>query len=122
MKGDQEKTKDQLINELESMRQRIADLESKGKEAKGPTRSPRTELHADIEFIGDFDIVQAKGINLSEGGICFELGEPLPFEIQFELGGNMRKHRAHLLWMKRRQEGRYRFGLKFVKAEPYPVI
>lgn len=120
---DYKKTKAQLIDELNVLRQQVAELDTKTdileKKAesiskKWIARSPRVELYVDIEFIGDFDIVQAKGINLSEGGICFEMAEALPFEMQFAVEGKMQKHRAHLIWMKRIPEGGFRFGLKFV--------
>ena len=128
---DYQKTKAQLIDELETLRRRVTELESKtdvsatkaeNNSKQWIARSPRVELYVDIEFMGDFDIVQAKGINLSEGGICFEIAEALPFEIQFALEGKIRKHRAHLIWMKRMPEGGYRFGLKFVRPELHLVI
>ncbi len=128
---DDQKTKEQLIDELEMHRQRVAELESKierleSKEEIGSKKSlarhPRVKIDADIEFTGDFDIVKAKGINFSEGGICFELTRSLPFEMKFELEGEIRDYRAHLIWMKRFPEGGYRFGLQFVQPEPHPEI
>ncbi|QTA89877.1 PilZ domain-containing protein [Desulfonema magnum] len=124
-----QKTKTELIEQLELMRHQMAELESKiiqlesdeNKNSNKPiTRPPRRRLHADIEFIADFDIIRAKGINISEGGICFELCEDLPFEMQFELEDELHQHRAHLIWVKRLSNGRYRFGFEFVPPEPYP--
>ena len=74
---DYKKTKAQLIDELNALRQQVAELKSKTdiveKKAesiskKWIARSPRVELYVDIEFTGDFDTVQAKGINLSVVG------------------------------------------------------
>jgi len=69
---DYQKTKAQLIDELETLRRRVTELESKtdvsatkaeNNSKQWIARSPRVELYVDIEFMGDFDIVQAKGIS-----------------------------------------------------------
>jgi len=127
-----EKTKDQLIEELEAMRQQIADFKAKIRKFESETkdnsrglilRSPRKEIQADIEFIADFDVIEAKGVNISETGICFELNEDLPFEMQFTNdSGQLCKQRARLIWVKRLPEGGYRFGLEFVEHEAYPEL
>jgi hypothetical protein len=126
---DDHKTKEELIDELELHRQRLAELERKidrleALEEKSPVKStaryPRVKLDATIEFIGHFDTVQAKGINFSEGGICFELNEALPFDLKFAHEGEVHEHCAHLIWMKRFPDGGYRFGLQFVPAEANP--
>ena len=123
---DDHKTKEELIDELELHRQRLAELERKidkleALEEKSTVtstaRHPRVKLNAPIEFIGHFDTVQAKGINFSEGGICFELNEALPFDLCFVHEGATQKRCAHLIWMKRFPDGGYRFGLQFVQAE-----
>jgi len=124
-----EKTKEQLIEETEALRRRVAELESKiaASESKAARtdsipkeRAPRTEINASIEFIADFDIVEAKGINFSDSGICFELNEDLPFEMQFSLEGKIHRYRACLVWVKRMCKGGYRFGMQFVPPEAYP--
>lgn len=131
MKNYHQKTKDQLIEELEAMRQHVTALESKlaeliPKTKDGPKglilRSPRKEIDSGVEFIADFDVIEAKGINISETGICFELNENLPFEMQFEYKGKLHRHRAHLVWVKRLPEGGYHFGLEFVPPESYPTL
>ena len=81
-------------------------------------RASRSELGGEIEFIADFDIIQAKGINLSETGICFELEQDLPFEMKFELEGEEHIKRAHLIWVDQLPDGGFRFGLKFVSSLP----
>ena len=79
------------------------------------SRPHREPLDTDIEFIGDFDILEAKGINISEGGIAFEIAGGLPFEMRFKVEGRERDYRAELVWMKRLPGGGYRMGLKFVE-------
>jgi hypothetical protein len=120
------KTKDELIEEIETMHRHSAELEKKITQLESHTdkkpvnRQPRKEIDAAVEFIADFDIIEARGVNISEGGICFELKEDLPFEMQFRHNGKMHRHRAHLIWVKRLPEGGYRFGLKFVPPEERP--
>ena len=75
-----------------------------------------------IEFIGDFDVVQAQGIDLSEGGVCFGTADGLPFEMRIELDGEVHLHRAHLIWMQQQAHGTYRFGLKFVSSKPAKIV
>lgn len=77
-------------------------------------RSKREVLEAVIEFIGDFDIVKASGIDVSDGGICFEVEESLAFEMRFTAYGEVQSHRAHLAWLQRLREGGYRLGFEFV--------
>ena len=88
----------------------------------GSDRQEREALQTDIEFIGDFDIVVASGVDLSDGGICFELAEGLPFEMRFSLDGTAHQKRAQLIWVKRLEGGQYRFGFTFLPSEPYPVV
>ena len=123
-----QKSKVQYIEELEAMRRQVTLLEAKvaqmeddeDSSQKHFVRSPRQELCAEIEFIGDFDIVQAKGINLSDGGVSFESDGDLPFEMRFELEGETHSYRAHLIWVKRLPQEGYQFGLKFVPPKTYP--
>lgn len=125
---DQQKSKEELIEELKTLREQKSKLDSEltalRKEGEGKVireRPPRVALDADIEFMGDFDIVQAKGINISEGGICFSVKEDLPFEIRFERDGQLETRRAHFVWAKRLETGGYHLGFKFVASkEDYP--
>ncbi len=128
---DHRKSKEQLIEELQQLRSQINQAEGKKplleavdkkSSNKWIIRQTRDTLNADVEFIGDFDIMDAKGVNISEGGISFEMRTELPFEMQFEREGTMERHRAHLMWVRRLPKGGFRFGLKFVADEPYPVV
>ncbi len=126
---DSEKTRDALISELAAMRRRADALEAEVAELKAEAgrrdgdlrpRAPRERLAADIELIADCDVIEARGINVSDTGICFEIKHDLPFEMQYEFGGEKRRQRAHLVWIKRLTDGGYRLGLKFVTPTPYP--
>jgi hypothetical protein len=129
---DHEKTKAQLIEELAALRRRLADAESRlaGLAADAQhvqtqrpmTRSERTDFHVDIDFAGDFEVVRGKGIDLSESGICFKVTENLPFQMQFEVGGEKYRSRAYLVWVKRLSEERCRLGFEFIPSESYRVV
>lgn len=81
------------------------------------SRLERQPLTATIEFIGDFDVVQATGIDLSSGGICFEVAAPLDFEMRLAVEGVTRRYRAHLVWTRELEGGRCRMGFRFVTPE-----
>jgi hypothetical protein len=85
-------------------------------------RPRRDELHTNVEFIADFDLIQAQGIDLSEGGVSFGTSEGLPFEMRFELDGQVHQQRARLIWMKQQEDGTFQYGLKFIPSLPVPKI
>lgn len=124
--SDEQRSKKELIEELEAARRQLAAVKSElehlksqdpGEDEKPVFRQPRREFNGAIEFIADFDIIEARGVNISEGGICFEIDEDLPFEMQFRHAKTLHRHRAYLIWVKRLPGGGYRFGLKFAGAE-----
>jgi hypothetical protein len=119
-KEDQLAENSKLLAELESKRQRIIELERGEKKpdrnSEADLRPKRDELVADIEFIGDFDIVQAKGVNISSGGICFEIASPLSFDMKFNLQGKEYTRGAKLMWMKANTDGTFQLGLKFASS------
>jgi len=85
-------------------------------------RQKRKPLPTSIEFIGDFDLVEAHGVNISEGGICFEVQGGLPFEMRFQHQGKTYQKRGQIAWVKKRQDGSYQFGFMFVPPETYPIV
>lgn len=118
-----------VIEELTAVRKRAAELEGllnsgaegkpAGPETEAASRDTRADLHADVQFIGDFDIVAAKGINISKGGVCFETASPLVFEMAFALEGEHHRYKAHMVWMKKHADGSFRYGFQFVQeGEP----
>ncbi len=126
--NDEDKTKKQLIEELNHMRQKLAAYEHTP-QSKEPSESvdwvqrrKRSDLDADIEFIGDFDLLTAHGVNISDGGLCLQLSEDLPFEMQFYHKGEKKRKRAYLVWLKRHTSGGYHFGFKFIESETHPTF
>lgn len=127
---DDDKTREQLIEEVAALRKQVADLRDevaalgvtkKAVEPQAP-RTPRSALLAPITFIGNFSLVQAQGIDLSEGGVCFEVAEDLPFEMEFEIDGEVHQHQGILVWMKKLESGGSRWGFKFVPAEDLTLL
>lgn len=123
MKGDN-RTKAELLEEIDALREQVRVLEKKtrgpkkgAEEVKGmaPTRSNRKPIRTHVEFIADFDVIEATGINISEGGICFAIEEDLPFEMRFEMDGQVHQHRGHLVWVRRDPDAGYQFGLMFTR-------
>lgn len=122
---DADKTRDALIAELNAaraegraLREKAAALESRlAERARTPlARQPRQEIRTDIEFIADFDLVQAEGIDLSEGGICFEVEQDLPFQMRFDLEGRRYEKRAKLVWIRPAADGRRQLGFQFLPS------
>ncbi len=61
--------------------------------------------------------VEVKGVNLSDGGMCFDVDNALIFDLKFEHEGKVHMRNARLIWMERLSEERFRLGFKFVKSE-----
>jgi hypothetical protein len=126
--SDSRKTKSELIAELADLRKRIVELSIISKDAEKETapsnplkhRPPRRPLEADIELIGVFDLIEARGINLSEGGISLKTADNLPFEMRYTLDGKTITREAHLIWLKHTENGGYNFGFKFINEETFP--
>ena len=123
---DSQKTKAQLIEELAECRDRLAALTDEtaadAAAAADATRPERSQLQTSIQFIGDFGLVEAKGLDLSEGGIGFELEQDIPFDMEFEIDGELHQHRARMVWMQRLADGRSRFGFQFITAPPSSLL
>ena len=110
-------TREQLIGELTELRQQVEALKATEapQEMKGSyeLRSERSSLEAQIEFIGDFDIVEASGVDMSDGGICFDMSGALCFDMKVTTSDWEQIQRANLAWIKRLESG-YRFGFEYV--------
>ena len=97
-------TKQELEAELEKLQHKIDKLQktiaaAQTKQKMLHPRQPRKKLKADIEFIGDFDLIKAKAVNISDSGICFKTSSNLPFEMRYQHDGQTVSRRAHLIWL-----------------------
>ena len=128
---DEVKSKAQLVEEVNSLRTRVEELERKVREFDDfnaapeelqPSRSQRRDLPTNIHVIGDFNLIQGRGINVSDTGICFEINYDIPFEMEFELDGTRQQQRAHLVWMRQNIDGRNQLGFTFVESDNSPLF
>ncbi|MBN2009348.1 hypothetical protein JW960_08375 [candidate division KSB1 bacterium] len=117
----QEHAMDALHQELEGSKKLVRELQAKLQQVERNggvrPRPGREELQSPVEFIGDFDIVHAEGINVSEDGVSFQVKKPLTIEMHYLHDGIQMRRRAHLVWMKQAPDKSYQFGLKFVEPE-----
>lgn len=120
-KADIDKSRQELMDEIAELRTRLARA---GQEPDQETksRSLRVPLETEIELIADFDLLQARGVNLSETGIAFQTVHPLFFEMRFQYQGRVRRERARLVWMQTGQKGQSLLGLEFSQLEDIPEI
>jgi len=77
-------------------------------------------LKANIEFIGAFDLIKAKAVNVSATGISFKTAGDLPFEMRYKQNGETVTRTAHLIWVKHTEKDGYYFGLRFVDEKTLP--
>ena len=112
----------QIREEIHQLKARLAELEDQLEQTESPQRPQRSELSTSIRFIGDFGLLEAKGIDLSDGGICFEVEGEIPFDLEFEHDGKTQQHRAHIVWMHRLPDGRSRFGFQFLSGAPSGLL
>ena len=121
------KTVQALEAELEKLQRRVEKVKSRiaeelEKSGKLSAAQMRKKINAEIEFIADFDLIKAKAINISTGGISFETSSNLPFEMRFQHKGKTVSRRAKLIWLKHKKRSGYVFGLKFIGKHKTPGL
>lgn len=115
-----EKSREELLEEIKRLQAYVAELEGElhgGEKEKSQRRAPRNELPTDIQLFSDRNLLKARGVNLSEGGVCFEIEEEIPYYMSFRHEGEVQQHRAQMIWMRRLSNGTSRFGFEFVPIE-----
>ena len=88
-----------------------------GTKGQAEPREAREPLDATIEFIGEFDVVEARGVDISTHGLCFEVAEPLTFDMRITDGGKPQEMRGRLVWMRATEDGHYRCGFEVVPVD-----
>lgn len=83
-------------------------------------RCERFRLDAQIEFFVDADIIEATSLEVSQTGISFDTGCPLPVEMRVTLDGEREERRARLVWARAQPHGGIRYGLEFIPGEEEP--
>jgi len=119
--------KDDLILEIDYLRSRLQKLEddliqfdeqaSSGWDELNP-RQERKPFEGTFTFAGNFEEVEARGVDLSEGGVCFEIGGDLPFALQVRYGARIVERIGSLAWAQRLGNGKCRFGFEFLDKAP----
>lgn len=67
-------------------------------------------------------MLSAKGIDASAEDICFELDEPLVFEMRSKYKGQEYRQTANLVWMNSLDQGQSRLGFRFVASDLKPEL
>jgi len=118
--------KTELMGELHELRLQVQNLEKlisvMARVGSVQPRAPRRPLDSEIEMIGDFDIIEAEGVDISESGICFELKRPLYFFMRFPYNGAIIERYARLIWVKQNNKGFSRLGFQFEQPKQGPMV
>ncbi len=115
---DEDKTKAQLLAEVRALRQQLAGgNQEPAASADADHRSARRPTQTPIAFVANFNLVHAQGVDVSDKGICFETDQDLQFEMEFEVDGASHQHTAHLVWMRKTETGRSRWGFELASSE-----
>ncbi len=77
-------------------------------------RAERHDLQTEVEFFVDADIIKARAINISEGGIQFETETPISIFMRMEIDGELREYEAQLVWAMRKPDGTMAYGFKYL--------
>ncbi len=118
-----QKAKEHVLQQMDDLRKRLGQLEAdlellnedadQGWDLLNP-REKRPDYDGDLTLGGDFAEVEAHGVDLSEGGVCFEVQEDLTFVLFLKVDDEDVERRASLAWSRRMADGRTRLGFKFV--------
>ncbi len=80
--------------------------------AESRRRHPRVPIDARIEFIVDADLIEAQGINLSDGGIAMLLPESIPVLLRYKMDGETIERAARVVHAQRQESG-FKLALEF---------
>ncbi|KIX16008.1 PilZ domain-containing protein [Dethiosulfatarculus sandiegensis] len=115
-------SKEELIEEVKQLRKKLLEAQNGPDQANYVNRPVRKELSTDIEFIFDLDLLNAKGLNISDTGIAFTVEKALPVEMRFFHQGEPHYYAAELVRIKRLENGTYLMGLQFTDKVVLPDL
>jgi hypothetical protein len=104
---------------MDALMERVRALEAQLGETRTNHRDRRYErksVPSSIQFTGDFDLREARGVDLSENGICFEIESPLVFPMAIQVDGRVERRAASLVWIQSLANGSFRVGFEFDRA------
>jgi len=122
---DESQFQEKLVSELQGIRESLRDLEKfliqkrKTEDEGLKTRAPRQPLKSEVELVGDFDILEAEGVDISDSGICFDLKNSLYFDMRFLYGEVLVEKRARLVWVRQMEDGYARLGFNFEDSDSF---
>lgn len=115
------------MGELEALRQRLAMLEiemTDGEADLGIVLNPSNRREERLPWEGAVDAeshstrIEARGVNLSENGLCFESDQQFRLTVRFAIGGTIQERSARLAWSRTTKEGRTQLGVEFSDDPP----
>ena len=77
----------------------------------------RFDIPAQIEFYVDADIIMANSLDISQSGLSFITDNAMEVDMRLNIDGNLEERRAKILWAKKEDDGKVRYGLEFVNEE-----
>jgi hypothetical protein len=104
-------SKEELIAGMRELMNRLVDNHTNSQAVR--ERAARAEFSSDIEFIFDVDVLEARGINISETGIAFSVEQGLPVELKFKHQGKDHHYRARLVRTQSLKQGGFMLALEF---------
>ena len=109
------RTLHELLNETERQREMIAGLLGQlGEEANRKLRaSQREPFDLELHFVNQTDIVRARGLDISDGGMGVEIESPMPFLLRTKENGETKVRQVELMWSKITSSGSQRLGFRF---------
>jgi hypothetical protein len=76
--------------------------------------SERVPMLAEVEFVVDGGTIFAETLDVSQSGLSLETSKPLTIQLRVRIEGEEEVRRAELVWSRELNQGRMRYGLKFV--------
>ena len=118
-------TREQLLSEVRRLRARQGENRPSPCDADAEekvSRAVRKELSTTVEFIFDLDVVEARGLNISDTGIAFVVDQPPPVELRFRQGDEDHQYKAELVRTQSDPKGGFLMGLRFAGKLELPPL
>ncbi len=116
-------TNDHLHNELKRIRETAASLQREiavmlakvAPERDQLRKRPRASFDTEIAAALASDMIDANGVDISEGGFGCSSSVPLRFTFRFEHDGVLREEDCDLIWARPSDKGETQMGFRFVR-------
>ncbi|MFT7676750.1 MAG: hypothetical protein ACI8QC_000724 [Planctomycetota bacterium] len=113
----------ELKDSISRLQANLTELIARADREEAEVRSPdttrrgkeRAAFSTDIAAMQIFDVIHARGVDLSESGFGCATDMPLRFLFQFDEGGHQREKDCDLVWARTDPDGTFRMGFRFRK-------